>query len=229
MKIIPISGPWASGDGAEDAQIDRTERAEEAIVVAFRKHTLLPLDDCLHALQATIPRLTRSPLHRCLQRHGIPRLPEIDGDRPSKKKFKTYPIGFVHVDIAEVRTGVFEGHERLTRSLIDAIGCQRAIAEQIGAAQSEDECPVVSLDPLAGISAHRRCVKRPPRARAAGPPSQHRRGLGIALRSVTVCGRTCYGDVPSGVRIHVAASMPLSAMAQEERFPVGCHRPLILL
>jgi hypothetical protein len=33
---------------------------------------------CLYALQATIPRLTRS-LHRCLKRHGIARLP--DGDR----------------------------------------------------------------------------------------------------------------------------------------------------
>jgi hypothetical protein len=30
---------------------------EEAIIVAFRKHTLLPLDDCLYALQPTIPRL----------------------------------------------------------------------------------------------------------------------------------------------------------------------------
>jgi transposase-like protein len=28
---------------------------EEAVVVAFRRHTLLPLDDCLHALQPTIP------------------------------------------------------------------------------------------------------------------------------------------------------------------------------
>ncbi len=28
---------------------------EEAIIVAFRRHTLLPLDDCLYALQATIP------------------------------------------------------------------------------------------------------------------------------------------------------------------------------
>jgi transposase-like protein len=27
---------------------------EEAIIVAFRRHTLLPLDDCLYALQATI-------------------------------------------------------------------------------------------------------------------------------------------------------------------------------
>jgi transposase-like protein len=39
---------------------------EEAVVVAFRRHTLLPLDDCLYALQATIPHLTRSSLHRCL-------------------------------------------------------------------------------------------------------------------------------------------------------------------
>ena len=50
--------------------------SEEAALVAFRKHTLLPLDDCLYALQATIPHLTRSSLHRCLQRHGISRLPE---------------------------------------------------------------------------------------------------------------------------------------------------------
>src|SRR5918993_2437261 len=35
---------------------------EEAIIVAFRRHTLLPLDDCLYALQPTIPHLTRSSL-----------------------------------------------------------------------------------------------------------------------------------------------------------------------
>jgi len=74
------------------------------VVVAFRRHTLLPLDDCLYALQATIPHLTRSSLHRCLQRHGISRLPEIDGDKPAKSKFKSYPIGYFHIDIAEVRT-----------------------------------------------------------------------------------------------------------------------------
>ena len=77
---------------------------DEAIVVAFRRHTLLPLDDCLYALQATLPHLTRSSLHRCLQRHGISRLPEIEGDKPGKRKFKTYPIGYFHIDIAEVRT-----------------------------------------------------------------------------------------------------------------------------
>lgn len=77
---------------------------EEAIIVAFRRHSLLPLDDCLYALQPTIPHLSRSSLHRCLQRHGISRLPEIEDDKPAKKKFKPYPIGFFHIDIAEVQT-----------------------------------------------------------------------------------------------------------------------------
>lgn len=77
---------------------------EEAVIVAFRRHTLLPLDDCLYALQPTIPNLTRSSLHRCLQRHGISRLPDVEGDKPAKKKFKSYPIGYFHIDIAEVQT-----------------------------------------------------------------------------------------------------------------------------
>jgi transposase-like protein len=70
----------------------------------FASTTLLPLDDCLYALQATIPQLTRSSLHRCLERHGISRLPEVEGDKPRKKKFDNYPIGFFHIDLAEVRT-----------------------------------------------------------------------------------------------------------------------------
>src|ERR1700704_3380497 len=77
---------------------------EEAIVVAFRRHTLLPLDDCLYALQATIPHLTRSSLHRCLKRHGISRLPQVKDEGAAKRKFKAYPIGYFHIDIAELRT-----------------------------------------------------------------------------------------------------------------------------
>jgi hypothetical protein len=65
---------------------------------------LLPLDDCLYALQPTIPHLTRSSLHRCLQRHGISRLPQVEGEASAKRKFKAYPIGYFHIDIAEVRT-----------------------------------------------------------------------------------------------------------------------------
>src|SRR5579863_5857723 len=77
---------------------------EEAVVVAFRRHTLLPLDDCLYALQPTIPHLTRSSLHRCLQRHELFRLPQVEGEASAKRKFKAYPIGYFHIDIAEVRT-----------------------------------------------------------------------------------------------------------------------------
>ena len=70
-------------------------QAEEAAVVAFRRHTLLPLDDCLYALQPSIPHLTRSALHRCLQRHGISRLPDIEGDKPKRQRFKASSMGVV--------------------------------------------------------------------------------------------------------------------------------------
>ena len=103
---------WKKRSFVEDAKMGPSQPRsttltpeEEAIVVAFRKHTLLPLDDCLYALQATIPQLTRSALHRCFMRHGINRLPEVNGARPAqKKKFKSYPIGYFHVDLTEVRT-----------------------------------------------------------------------------------------------------------------------------
>jgi len=42
---------------------------QEAIAVAFLRYTLLALDDCLYALQATIPHLSCSAPHRCFQRH----------------------------------------------------------------------------------------------------------------------------------------------------------------
>jgi IS30 family transposase len=110
---------------------------EEALIVAFRRHTLLPLDDCLYALQETIPHLTRSALHRCLQRHGISRLPETTNKPSKKSRFKSYPIGYFHLDIAEVqteegklylfvaidRTSKFayaELHERMTRAVAAA-------------------------------------------------------------------------------------------------------------
>ena len=90
--------------GPKDAGSTVLTVEEEAVIVAFRRHTLLPLDDCLYALQPTIPHLTRSSLHRCLQRHGISRLPQVEGEASPKRKFKTYPIGYFHIDIAEVRT-----------------------------------------------------------------------------------------------------------------------------
>ena len=45
--------------GPKEAKSTVLSIEEEAIIVAFRRHTLLPLDDCLYALQATIPHLTK--------------------------------------------------------------------------------------------------------------------------------------------------------------------------
>jgi hypothetical protein len=90
--------------GPKDPKSTVLSIEEEAVIVAFRKHTPPPLDDCLYALQPTVPNLIRSSLHRCLQRHGISRLPDVDGDKPAKKKFKSYPIGYFHIDIAEIQT-----------------------------------------------------------------------------------------------------------------------------
>ncbi|MES0182719.1 helix-turn-helix domain-containing protein, partial [Mesorhizobium sp. M0025] len=90
--------------GPRDPKSTVLSTEEEAVIVAFRRYTLLPLDDCLYALQPTIPHLSRSSLHRCLQRHGIGRLPDVEGDKPARKKFKAYPIGYFHIDVAEVRT-----------------------------------------------------------------------------------------------------------------------------
>jgi len=39
-----------------------------------------------------------------LQQRAISRLPEVGGDKPVKQRFKRYPIGYFHIDLAEVRT-----------------------------------------------------------------------------------------------------------------------------
>ncbi len=83
---------------------------QEAIIVAFRRHTLLPLDKL--SLRATghdpaADALVSAPMPPaawhltaagCRGRH--PKGGEVN---PGKQKFKTYPIGFFHIDIAEVR------------------------------------------------------------------------------------------------------------------------------
>ncbi len=74
--------------GPEELRSTVLSDEDEAIIVAFRRHTVLPLLDCPYALQPTIPHLTRASLHRCLQRHGIFRLPDVDGDKPGKRKLK---------------------------------------------------------------------------------------------------------------------------------------------
>jgi transposase-like protein len=77
--------------------------AEEAIVVEFRRRTLLPLDDVLGCLREAIPALSRSALHRCLERHGISRLPRDPEKACKRGRFAETAVGHVHVDACELR------------------------------------------------------------------------------------------------------------------------------
>jgi hypothetical protein len=54
---------------------------QEAVAVAFRQQTQLPLDDCLYTLQDTLP--PRSALHRLFQHHGSSRLPRPEANLPA--------------------------------------------------------------------------------------------------------------------------------------------------
>jgi len=78
-------------------------KAEEAIVVEFRRRTLLPLDDVLGCLRETIPTLSRSALHRCLVRHGISRPPRDEEKASKRRRFAETAIGYVHIDVCELR------------------------------------------------------------------------------------------------------------------------------
>lgn len=119
---------------------------DEAVIAAFGRHTLRPLEDCLYALHPNIPQLTRSSLHRRLQRHGISRLPGTEEDQPQGSKFKRYPLCCLHIDIADVRTkegglyllvaidrtskfALVERHENATRRI--AGNFLRTIAEAV--------------------------------------------------------------------------------------------------
>ena len=77
---------------------------QQQVICEFRRVSKLPLDDVYIALKDQIPELSRSNLHRCLKRNGLNVLPKEEIDVREKKKFKDYPIGFVHIDITQVRT-----------------------------------------------------------------------------------------------------------------------------
>jgi transposase InsO family protein len=78
--------------------------AQEVLVVELRRTLLLPLDDLLAVTHEFInTHASRSGLDRCLHRHGVGKLkdliPVVEGEAPSKKTFKDYEPGFLHVDI----------------------------------------------------------------------------------------------------------------------------------
>ena len=77
---------------------------QEAAIVAFRKLTLLPLDDCLYALQPSIPALT---VHRCTGACNgtvFPVCQKRKTIRQKKNGSNLIQSATFHIDIAEVQT-----------------------------------------------------------------------------------------------------------------------------
>lgn len=115
---------------------------EEAAAITFQRTTwlalddcLLALDDCLLALQRFIPHLTRSSLHQLYVRHGINQLPRHTDEATTKPSFRHYQIGYLHMDICEVRTGegkayLFVAVDRRTSKFVHARLYRKAQREQ---------------------------------------------------------------------------------------------------
>ena len=75
---------------------------QEVIVIYLRKHFLLPLDDLLKITREFLhPDISRSALDRCLRRHGVGNLRQLmpQVDKKTRKKFKSYAPGYIHIDV----------------------------------------------------------------------------------------------------------------------------------
>jgi transposase InsO family protein len=72
---------------------------EEALIVELRRSLALPLDDIVEAMRRCInPALSRSAIHRCLQRHGLSA--RLTAEKAPAVAFHTHtPAGFIHLDI----------------------------------------------------------------------------------------------------------------------------------
>lgn len=90
-KWKPSTSIWDRKTGPKTPAATALRPDEEAIIVVSRRQRLPPSDDWLYAFQPPIPHMSRSSLHRCLHRHGIRRLPDVDGDKPAETRCKRDP------------------------------------------------------------------------------------------------------------------------------------------
>jgi transposase InsO family protein len=119
--------------------------AQEAIAVELRCMALLPLDDLLAVVREFIhPEVSRAGLDRCLRRHGVANLRELQAKalvdagqaKPALKTFKDYEPGFVHMDIKYLPQMPDESHRRYLFVAIDR--ATRWVFMHIYADQGED-------------------------------------------------------------------------------------------
>jgi transposase-like protein len=71
---------------------------EETLVCELRTALQLPLDDIVEVMRRCVNgKLSRSAIHRCLQRHGISQRKKPD--KPSVGIFEQATVGFIHIDL----------------------------------------------------------------------------------------------------------------------------------
>lgn len=111
---VATARKWKQRDSPEDLShrphklCTTLTPAQEAIAVAVRSLTLLGLDDLVAVVREFInPDVSRSGLDRCLRRHGVANLRQLQAQaladagqvEPQVKTFKDYEPGFLHMDI----------------------------------------------------------------------------------------------------------------------------------
>ena len=111
---VATARKWKQRDSPEDLShrphklCTTLTPAQEAIAVALRSLTLLGLDDLVAVVREFInPDVSRSGLDRCLRRHGVANLRQLQAQaladagqvEPQVKTFKDYEPGFLHMDI----------------------------------------------------------------------------------------------------------------------------------
>jgi len=76
--------------------------SQEAEAVALRKTLLVSLGDLLAVVREFLnPEVSRSGLDRCLRRHGVGNLRDLQAKAtlPVHKAFKAYEPGYLHIDV----------------------------------------------------------------------------------------------------------------------------------
>ena len=109
--------------------------AQEAVAVVLRKTLLVSIDDLLAVVREFLnPEVSRSGLDRCLHRHGVGNLRDLQAKdpRPKHKAFKAYEPGYLHVDVKYLPQMADESSRRYLFVAIDPLPGRRACTPRGG-------------------------------------------------------------------------------------------------
>ena len=110
---------------------------EETLVCELRTSLQLPLDDIVEVIRRCVnEKLSRSAIHRCLQRHAISQRKKPD--RPSVGIFEQATVGFIHIDLKHLpalerrKSYAFVAIDRATRYVYVEIHTRRDATTSAG-------------------------------------------------------------------------------------------------